>query len=221
MSDADREVKRLARLRALVQPATTGVLTMEMQNGVIGPSALLPDLVDQVAQAGTIEAAAKVCASARIVGANVVHCTIEHRADGKGATENCKIFAMAEKMRQQGTLPTQVGTPGADLVAQLGPEPSDVVVPRMHGMTPFTSTSLDQMLRNMGITTVVATGVSVNLGVLGLCINALDLGYQVVLVRDAVAGVPVDYANAVIENTLSLITTLTTSAELCGVWDSA
>ena len=39
-----------------------------------------------------------------------------------------------------------------------------------------------------------------------------------VLVRDAVAGVPADYAESVIDNTLSLITTLTTTEELCGIW---
>lgn len=87
-------------------------------------------------------------------------------------------------------------------------------------MTPFMSTSLDQMLRNLGTRTVVATGVSVNIGVLGLCLNALDLGYRVVLVRDAVAGVPAEYADAVIDNTLSLIATITTSAELCSLWDT-
>ena len=37
-------------------------------------------------------------------------------------------------------------------------------------MTPFTSTSLDQILRNLGIRTVVATGVSVNLGVFGMAL---------------------------------------------------
>ena len=101
---------------------------------------------------------------------------------------------------------------------ELGPEPEDIVMARMHGMTPFMSTSLDQMLRNLGITTVVVTGVSVNLGVLGLCINAVDLGYQVVLVRDAVAGVPADYAEAVIDHTLSLITTITNASELAQLW---
>ena len=40
------------------------------------------------------------------------------------------------------------------------------------------------------MTTVVATGVSVNLGVLGLAIEACNLGYQVVVPRDAVAGHP-------------------------------
>ncbi len=194
---------------------------MELQQGVVGPDALLPELVQRVAEAKTVEAAVRVCQAARAVGARVVHCTAEHRADGAGATENAKIMALIGKLRrEQGVLPTEIGTPGAALVAELGPEPADIVIPRMHGMTPFMSTSLDQMLRNLGTRTVVATGVSVNIGILGLCLNALDLGYQVVLVRDAVAGVPAEYADVVIDNTLSLIATITTSTELCSLWES-
>ena len=36
--------------------------------------------------------------------------------------------------------------------------------------------------------------------------------------RDAVAGVPAEYADAVMEHTLSLVATLTTSAELVRIW---
>lgn len=193
---------------------------MEMQQGVVGEGALLPALVERVAEAGTVGHAARLCAGARAAGARVVHCTVEHRADGAGATENCRIFALGAKLRrEQGIVPTEIGTPGAALVPELGPEPVDVVVARMHGMTPFMSTSLDQMLRNMGITTVIATGVSVNLGILGLCINAVDLGYQVVVPRDAVVGLPAAYADAVIDNTLASIATITTVDEIAGIWD--
>lgn len=221
MSDDARAAKDRERLATLVDPATTAVLTMELQKGVVGPSALLPALVEQVAAAGTLDAAGRVCRAARTAGARVVHCTAEHRSDGAGSTENCRIFALGGKLRrEQGIIPTEIGTEGADVVDELGPEPSDIVMARMHGMTPFTSTSLDQMLRNIGVRTIVATGVSVNLGILGLCISAVDLGYQVVLVRDAVAGVPADYADAVIDNTLAMLATVTTADQLCDLWTS-
>ncbi len=218
-TNAEAEAKRVERLGSLVDPATTAVVTMEMQNGVIGEGALFPALVDEVVASGMVAAAASVCDAARGVGARVVHCTAEHRLDGAGQAENCKVFAMAEKLRRdQGIVPTAAGTPGAALVSELGPEPADIVVARIHGMTPFMSTSLDQVLRNLGTTTIVALGVSVNIGMLGLCINAIDLGYQVVLVRDGVAGVPAAYAESVIDNTLSMIATITTSAELIDLW---
>lgn len=217
-SVSDRETKRLNRLRTLLDPAHSAVVTMELQNGVVGAEALLPALVDRVQEAGTVDAAAAVCRSARGVGARVVHCTAEQRIDGVGATENCAIFAMNERNRRRGIVPLAIGSDGARIVTPLGPEPDDVVVSRIHGMTPFTSTSLDQILRNTGVTTIVAVGVSVNLGIIGLCLNAVDLGYQVVLPRDAVAGVPADYADAVIDNSLATITTLTTADEIAAIW---
>ena len=91
---------------------------------------------------------------------------------------------------------------------------------RLHGVSPFTGTSLDTCLRNLGVRTVVATGVSVNLGVLGLAIEAVNLGYQVVVVRDAVAGLPQEYADAVLDNTFPLISTLTTVDELVAAWST-
>lgn len=207
-----------SRLERLVEPSSTAVLTMEMQRGVVGPDGMLPELVAQVEAAGVITAAARVCDGARLVGARVVHCTAETRADGAGGTVNCAIFAIGDKLRREGRAPNEVGSEGARVVAELGPEPGDLVVSRLHGMSPFMGTSLDQILRNMGVRTVVVTGVSVNLGVFGMCLGAVDLGYQVVLVRDAVTGVPVDYADAVIDHSLSLITTITDSSTLAEVW---
>ena len=206
-------------LAALVDPATTAVLTMELQRGVVGPDSMMKALGDQVAAAGTVAAAAAVCEAAREAGARVVHCTVETRADGAGGAVNCRILGLADKMRRQwGVVRTLAGSDGAQLVPELGEDPRDLVVSRWHGLTPFTSTSLDQTLRNLGVTTVVATGVSVNVGVLGLCLSAADLGYQVVLVRDAVAGVPADYADDVIEHSLAMVATVTTSSQLVEAW---
>jgi nicotinamidase-related amidase len=207
------------RLAALVAPSHTAVLTMEMQRGVVGDEALLRALVEEVERSGTIERVALVCAAARAAGARVVHCTAETRPDGAGATENTKIFALAaRRRRERGRGEIDIGSSGAQLVPELGVDAGDIVVSRLHGMTPFTSTSLDQILRNLGVRTVVATGVSVNVGVFGMALSAVDLGYHVVLVRDAVAGVPGAYAESVIDNSLSFITTVVTAAEVVAVW---
>jgi nicotinamidase-related amidase len=206
-------------LGALVAPSHTAVLTMEMQRGVVSDEALLPALVQEVERAGTVVHVARVCAAARAAGARVVHCTAETRPDGAGAAENCRIFALAaRRRRERGHGEIDIGSPGAQLVPELGVDAADILVSRLHGMTPFTSTSLDQILRNLGVRTVVATGVSVNLGLFGMALSAVDLGYHVVLVRDAVAGVPAAYAEAVIENSLSLITTVVTAEEVTAAW---
>jgi biuret amidohydrolase len=214
---AETESRQRAFLRRIVEPASTAVLTMELQNGIVGQDALLPDLVVEVERVGLLDVVRRVCDAARSAGVRVVHCTHESRPDGAGALANCKIFALGERMRREtGHSATEIGRPGADLVDGLE-DPRDIVVPRLTGMTPFTSTSLDQILRNLGIKTVVATGVSINLGVFGMAMSALDLGYQVVVVRDAVAGVPPEFAQAVLDQSISLIATVVTSDDLLAV----
>jgi hypothetical protein len=39
-----------------------------------------------------------------------------------------------------------------------------------------------------------------------------------VLPRDAVAGIPTDYANTIVDNMLSLLATITTTNDLLEVW---
>jgi len=210
--------ERDERLWGLLEPSTTAVLTMELQNGVVGEGAMLGALADELQRAGTLDAVRRLCDAARDAGARVVHCTAVSRPDGAGSATNCKIFSLAARQRrEQGYGATDAGTPGAELVPGLE-DPRDIVVPRLHGMTPFTSTSLDQILRNLGVRTVIATGVSVNLGVFGMAMTAMDVGYQVVIPRDAVAGVPRDYADAVLDNSLSLIATLTTTDRILEAW---
>ena len=207
------------RLRTLVAPAHTALLTMELQRGVVGSEAMFPALVERVDELGMLNTVGSLCASARSVGVRVVHCTVKNRADGAGGSVNCKVFAISDKLRrEQGIDPIAEGTAGAELVPELGADERDIEVARIHGMTPFTSTSLDQILRNLGVATVVATGVSVNLGVLGMALGAVDLGYQVVIPRDAVAGVPAAYADDVLDHTLNLVATLTTTADVIAAW---
>jgi nicotinamidase-related amidase len=201
-------------LEELAAPDTCAVLTMEIQRGVVGDLSSFPELAEAARRVGVVPNTARLLHAARSRGVRVVHCTAEFRADRAGTTVNCQLVA-AVLRRPEHLL---AGTPATELIAELGPEPGDLVSSRLHGVSPFTGTSLDTWLHNLGVRTVVATGVSVNLGVLGLAIEAVNLGYQVVVVRDAVAGLPQAYADAVLDNTFPLISTLTTVDELVGAW---
>ena len=218
---SETESKARSFLERITEPSSTAVLTMELQNGIVSGDALFPDLVKRVAEVGVIDTVRRLCDAARQSGARVLHCTKVVRSDGAGQVLNCKVFALAEKVRQsEGRDPLEIGSHGAALVDGLW-DPGDFEVSRLHGMTPFTSTALDQILRNMGIHTVVLAGVSVNLGVFGMALSALDLGYQVVVVEDAVAGVPAEYCQQVLDHSLSLIATIVTCDELLAVWKTA
>ncbi len=190
---------------------------MEIQRGVVGDLSSFPELAAAAEDAGVVPTTAHLLGVARARGVRVVHCTAEFRADRAGTVVNCQLIAAA--LRNPAHL--LAGTPATGLVPPLTVDDGDLVSTRLHGVSPFTGTDLDTWLRNLGVRTVVATGVSVNLGILGLAIEAVNLGYQVVVVRDAVAGIPVDYAAAVLANTLPLISTVVTSRELEDVWSEA
>lgn len=201
----------------LVAPAHTALLTMECQRGIIGDLSPFVELRDAAEAAGVTTNGPAVVAAARSAGVRVLHCTAERRPDGAAWVANCRMLAGAEALHARGGGIEQ-GTAGAELVPGFGPEPADIVVPRLHGLTPFTATSLDQTLRNLGVTTVVAIGVSLNIGVMGLALSAVDLGYQVVVVTDAVAGVPLAYGQEVLRSTMGLLATLVDAGELIATW---
>ena len=201
-------------LAELLDPAHTAVLTMEVQRGVVGDLSMLPDLANEVAARGLVANIAKVVRAARTAGARVVHCTAEFRSDRAGSNDNAPMLRGIAK----GPARLIVGTPDVELVPELGPEPSDIISSRRHGMTPFPGTDLDQTLRNLGVRTVVATGASLNIGITGMVMVAVDLGYRVAVVTDAVAGVPRDYGDAVLAHTLAPLATRVTSDEIVAVW---
>ncbi len=81
------------------------------------------------------------------------------------------------------------GTPAVELVPELGPEPERPRLPSCAmACRPSPARTLDPTLRALGVSTVVATGVSLNLGIIGLAIEAVNLGYRVVVATDAVCG---------------------------------
>jgi biuret amidohydrolase len=202
-------------LNDLVDPTHTAVVTCEMQRGVIGDIAPTRELADEVSSRGVIVAAATLARAARAHGVRIVHATVEMRADRAGLSINNPLMAYVTKNADQ----VLEGSPYAELVPELGPEPEDIVVRRIHGLTPFTGTELDPILRNLGIRTIVPVGVSVNEALFGLCLSAADLGYRIALPTDAIAGVPRSYAEDVVTHSLSLLVNLTTTEAIRESWD--
>ncbi|WP_419929547.1 cysteine hydrolase [Candidatus Poriferisocius sp.] len=204
-------------LDELLSPSHSAVVTMECQRGVIGDLASMGGLRDVMLDRGAIDAGARLCAGARAAGVPVVHCLAHFRADRAGSVANCRMLAASAKMSEQ-TGGLLIGSESAEVIQEFDPQSSDIEIARWHGMSPFIGTSLDQTLRNLGVTTVVAAGVSLNVGVMGLVINAVDYGYQVVLAGDAVAGIPADYGDAVMHNTMAFLTTMVTVDDIVARW---
>ncbi len=201
-------------LTQLVTPDRTALVLQEVQNGVVGEPSALPMLAAEAAKVGLVANCAALARAARAAEVPVVHCTAETRSDGKGANRNARLFMGARKS------PVAL-TPGSAAVqppTEIGVEPADLVLPRHHGLGPMTGTQLDPILRNLGVTTIVGVGVSLNIGMTNFAFDAVNRGYQFVVPRDAVAGIPAEYAAAVMEHTLSLVATLTSTSEVVAAW---
>ncbi|GGY06195.1 cysteine hydrolase [Streptomyces hiroshimensis] len=199
-----------------LDPATTVLLTVECQSGVVGPDSALPELAAAARASGALVNIARLVAGAHDAGVQVVHAIAERRPDGRGASRNARLFRAAER------LPVQQLT-GTRAVRVADPIPvgdADLVVRRLHGLSPLAGTGVDALLRNLGCRTLVVTGVSANVAVPNTVFDAVNLGYTAVVPADAIAGVPADYTAAMVSHTLALVATVTTAEAVLRGWRS-
>jgi nicotinamidase-related amidase len=201
-------------LEALLEPATTVVLTQECQRGVVGSDSALPELAAAARESGMLTAVGRLVRGARATGVTVLHAVAARRADGKGASRNARLFRAAERLPVRQLL----GSSAVEIAEEIGAEPADLFSTRLHGLSPLAGTDADALLRNLGCRTLVIVGVSANVAIPNAVFDAVNLGYQVVLPRDGIAGVPSGYADILIENSLSLLATITTTDEILACW---
>jgi biuret amidohydrolase len=193
----------------------TALVIQECQRGVIGPDSALPLLAKAAAPA--VPFIASLADGARRSGVPVVHSLATTRADGYAEPRNAPLYRMAARAGK----PLLAGTPAAEVVDEIGLDERDLIVSRASGLGPMYDTGLESMLRRLGITVVVVAGVSVNVAILDLVLDCVNAGFEVVVPRDAVAGVPPEYAEAVIDNTLRLLARVERTEDVLARWAAA
>jgi nicotinamidase-related amidase len=98
------------------------------------------------------------------------------RGDGSDQTWRHRSFGLV----------CALGSKDAEILEEIAPQPSDIVLNKT-GSSVFTSTSCEHLLRNMGMTTVVVTGIFTNSCVEGTIRDAGDLDFRVLMAEDACA----------------------------------
>ncbi|MEU0830211.1 cysteine hydrolase [Streptomyces sp. NPDC005969] len=202
------------QLAEQLDPATTVLLTVECQQGVVGPDSALPELAKEASGSGALHHVARLVAAAHEAGVQVLHAVAERRPDGRGANHNARLF------RAAGRLPVQQhsGTTAVRIAAPIEVADEDIVVRRLHGLSPIAGTDVDALLRNLGCRTLVVAGVSANVAIPNAVFDAVNLGYTAVVPSDAIAGVPADYTPVMIRHTLALVATVTTTHDVLDCW---
>lgn len=203
------------QLGELIDPATTALLTVECQQGVVGPDSALPELAQEARDSGALANVARLVAAAHDSGIQVIHAVAERRPDGRGASRNARLFRAAAR------LPVQqlAGTPAVRVAAPIEVADEDIVVRRLHGLSPLAGTDVDALLRNLGCRTLIVTGVSANVAIPNAVFDAVNRGYTALVPADAVAGVPAEYTPAMIRHTLALVATVATTDEVLACFE--
>jgi nicotinamidase-related amidase len=196
-----------------LDPSCTAVVTLEVQENLLLPeTAMIPGLAAHAESIGLIERLAKLFACARRVGVPVLYVTDQRRSDGVGAAANVTVGrSITGPRRQLGHGP---------IVSQLTPRPEDISITREHGMTGFYTTPLDAYLRNLGIKNVIITGVSANIAVNGTSLEAMNLGYRVIVPSDCIAGDPPEYVEQLLRYTIRNVALVAPVQAILDFWDT-
>jgi nicotinamidase-related amidase len=205
----------MVELASLVDPSTTVVLTQECQRAIIGDlgQGVLPDAAREV---GLIERVGEVVRVGRSAGCRILHCVAEGRPDNPASATNAPILRAGARGRENSAWDPR----GTEIVEGIDVAATDITSVRTVQVSPIIGTEVPTILRNLGVRTVVALGVSANLGIPNVAIDCVNLGFDVVIPRDAIVGYPLDYTELVVKNTLGMVAKICTTAELVGVWSN-
>ena len=78
------------------------------------------------------------------------------------------------------------GTKGAEVIDDLKPEPTDIILPKRR-FSAFFKTDLDQTLRVLGVDTIVVTGITTEVCVLMTVMEGLSHDFSAILLEDCSA----------------------------------
>jgi nicotinamidase-related amidase len=199
-----------------IDPATTAIVALECQERLLLPErAMIPGLAANAEEIGLIDRLATLFDSARRVGATIAYVSDHRRLDGIGQADNLMVGRSME-----GESDSDRDWSHGPIVAKLTPHPNDITIRREHGMTGFYTTPLDAYLRNCGIKTVILVGASANIAVNGTALEAMNLGYRVMVPSDCIAGDPPEYVPMLLKYTIRNVAMVTTAEPIVAYWDS-
>ncbi|KAF0653678.1 isochorismatase hydrolase [Cyanobium sp. Copco_Reservoir_LC18] len=173
-----------------LHPGATALLLVDLQQGTCGDAQPRPDPdFDARFRATTLPNAERVLAAAREGGLEVIHTVIANlTADGRDRSLDYKRCGM-------GFPP---GSRAAEVIAELAPLADEPVLPKSSS-SPFSSTVLDYLLRNLGVRSLVVIGLLTDQCIDHTVKDAADRGYRVVCVHDACQAVTPERHAAALE----------------------
>lgn len=158
------------------QSGAMALLLVDLQQGTCGDAQpLRRQAFDMDFRQHTLPAAERALAAARGAGLEVIHTVIANlTTDGRDRSLDYKRCGM-------GFAP---GCRATEVIPELAPAPDELVLAKSSS-SPFSSTTLDYLLRNMGIRTLIVMGLLSDQCIDHTVKDAADRGYRVVCLEDA------------------------------------
>lgn len=189
-----------------IDRSSAAIVVIECQNDLVHESkaeqkGVSGGLARAIRDRGALPRMKRLLAAARAAGVPVLYATIEN-APGIPKPD-CAIYRWSK-----GQQILRPGTWGAEVHAEIRPEPGDFVVNRNLSIDPSYGSALWGTLRALGRRTMIAMGVSTNFAVEGTVRAAVNRMFDVVVVEDCCASVPDEWHRFSVENILPLIATV-------------
>jgi nicotinamidase-related amidase len=191
---------------------------VEMQNDIvhesnIGTKGLGGALAGRVRDRDVIAKLQRLTAAARARGVPVLY--VNFCGKPGFPRPNTRLHRMAASK------PRLVeGTWGVQTHEALAPQPQDFVLERTVGVDGSYGTQLYPVLRMLGRTTMLMTGVSTNLAIESIVRASVNRGFEMVVVEDCCASFPQEWHDWTVTNILPLLATIAASDDVLAAFEN-
>ena len=183
--EAPTATEVLAMASVTYDKKLTALLVIDPYNDFISEGGKVWGRLKSVAEAnGCIPHMAQVLDAARSVGLRVFY-ALHHRYR-PGDYETWKHVAPIQKAAWSSKA-FEYGTWGGEIRSEFAPRPGDIVALEHWGSSGFANTDLDLQLKKHGIHQLIVIGLIAHTCVEATVRYAMELGYEVTMVKDATA----------------------------------
>ena len=188
----------------------TALLAMDFENDIIHPDGAFKGFgfAKMVAETNVLDKSAQLLAAGRSAGITIIYVSVKFRPGYPERPANAGLW-----QGLHGATALVEGTWGSEIHEKLTPQAGEPIVTK-RGVSAFTASDLDQILRTKRIGTLILAGVATNFVVEGTARQACDLGYDTIVVGDCCASVSQEAHDASLTVALPFLCTISTLEEV-------
>ena len=181
--------------------AKTAIIVVDMQNDFCHVDGWLASIgVDVTPARQAIEPLQQLLPQLRKIGIPIIWLNWGNRQDLRNISAGLhhvynstgEGIGLGDRLPKNNSQVLTIGSWGSAVVDELEQLPEDIYIDK-YRMSGFWDTSLDSILRNLGITTIFFTGVNADQCVFTTLCDANFLGYDCILIKDCTATTSPEY----------------------------